>query len=79
MYTGGSLLEFVTPNSGKLSLSFTDVQTGGSPGMVVNNGTLADFTSVATGSLEAAAVPEPSVMGMAAIGGLLMMYVKKVD
>jgi hypothetical protein len=73
MYTGGSLLDFVIPKSGKISLSFTDVRTGGSPGMVVTNGNLADFTSVATGSLEATAVPEPSVLGMAAIGVLLVV------
>ncbi len=73
MYTGGSLLPLIIPSSGKLSLSFTDVTTDASPGMAANGGNLANFTSVATGSLEASAVPEPSVMGMAAIGALLMV------
>jgi hypothetical protein len=72
-YTGGSLLNLIQPNSGTISLSFTDVRTGGTAGMAVENNTLLNFTAAATGQLEASAVPEPSVFGMAAIGALALI------
>ena len=74
LYTGGSLLPRIEPNSGAISLSLLDVRTGGAVGMVVNgSGVLQNFTATANGQLGASAVPEPSVIGMAAIGALLVL------
>ena len=73
LYTGGSLLPLIQPNSGAITLSLNDVRTGGNTGMVVQNGTLLDFTATANGQLAATAVPEPSVIGMAAIGAIAMV------
>jgi hypothetical protein len=73
LYTGGSLLPLMEPDSGNLSLSLTDVRTNGTTGMVVLGGVLQDFTADATGQLEASAVPEPSVMGMAALASVLVI------
>jgi hypothetical protein len=72
-YTGGSLLPLIKPDSGVISLSFTDVRTSGNPGLVVSNNTLLNFSGNATGLLEASAVPEPSVIGMAGIGALVLI------
>jgi hypothetical protein len=73
LYTDGSLLPLMAPDSGSLSLSLTDVRTGGTTGMVVAAGVLQDFTADATGQLEASAVPEPSVLGMAALVSLVVI------
>jgi hypothetical protein len=72
-FTAGSLLPLLDPNSGALSLSFSNVRTGTDPGMVVSNGNLLDFTAVANGAIDASAVPEPSVLGMAALGAVAMI------
>ncbi len=73
VYTAGSLLPMLQPDSGAITLSFLDVRTGGNPGLVIDNGTLLNFTATANGQLSASAVPEPSVIGMAAIGALVLL------
>ena len=72
IYTGGSLLQYVDPGSGALSLSLTNVQSASGTGMDVNAGILQNFSASAVGQLEATAVPEPSVLGMAALGALVV-------
>ncbi len=74
MYTGGSLLPLMQPNSGAITISLLDIRTNGNPGLRVDgNNNLLNFTATANGQLAATAVPEPSVIGMAAIGTLAMI------
>lgn len=72
-FTGGSLFPLLHPSTGALSFSFSEVKTGATNGMVVSGGTLLDFTAVSNGAIDASAVPEPSVLGMAALGAVAMI------
>lgn len=72
-FTDGLLLPKIVPDSGAISLSFTSVQTGSTTGLVVANGALLNFTASATGQIQASAVPEPSTIGMAALGTLALI------
>ena len=72
-FTGGSLFPLLHPSTGAVSLSFSQVKTGTTNGMQVSGSTLLDFTAVANGAIDASAVPEPSVLGMAALGAVAMI------
>ncbi|MEM9827057.1 MAG: PEP-CTERM sorting domain-containing protein [Planctomycetota bacterium] len=59
-FDGGTLLPFLDPNSGGLSVSMVNVRTGSLVGLRENAGVLNNFSADASGQIEAAAViPEP--------------------
>ncbi len=63
-FTGGSLLNFVAPSPGGISLALASILTNGNPGLDVVNGVLQDFTANADGLITGEPVPEPSTVAL---------------
>ena len=74
-FTGGSLLSFISPNNGGLSIALSNILSGGNPGLSLSNNSLASFLSngIVTITTDAqTAVPEPMSMTLL-ISGLAGM------
>jgi len=71
--TGGSLAPFIAPGSLSLSISMTDVRTGGVPGsgLQAPQGVLLPFVADVTQTI-AGEAPEPSSVLLAILGGVLV-------
>ena len=69
------LFSLLDPDSAAMSISFTELFTGTTPGVVVDNGVLQGFTADATANISAEAngalLPEPSTAVLGLIAGVL--------
>jgi hypothetical protein len=77
-YNGGSLLSFVAPSPGSISLSMTSILSAGNQtGFHINpDGTLASFTANGNGLLTGEAIPEPATV-MLILSGLVGGAIKR--
>ena len=74
-FTGGSLLSFISPNNGGLSIALSNILSGGNPGLSLSTTSLASFLSngiVTITTQTPTAVPEPMSMTLL-ISGLAGM------
>lgn len=79
-YTGGSLLAFVLPSPGGISLSLASIMTNGEVGLRILNDELQDFQADANGLVTGEPIPEPSTVALfltGLMGGALTRRKKK--
>ena len=75
-FTGGDLLPLLDPNSGQITLTLSNIETNGQPGLHVVGGAIQPFTAALSGQIEArssgVAVPEPSSIPLLVMGFSLL-------
>lgn len=76
-----ALFKLLDPDSAAMSISFTELFTGASPGVAVVDGVLQDFTADATANIAAESinnslVPEPNAIGLCLFGALSILSLR---
>ena len=84
VFTSGSLLQFVEPDSGALTINLNDIRTNGVAGLSVSGGTVLDFTANSTGQITAVSsgvpvtsVPEPTTLPLLIFGLTLLSSTRR--
>jgi hypothetical protein len=78
---GGTLAQYIAPNTISVSIAMTGVASGATAGMIVNAGpqgdVLADFTADATETIAAEPVPEPATVALILLGTIAPLTIAR--